>query len=380
MANLTLYVAKCLITSYTSILAPLLPLIMQQMKLSLTQAGALISLFSFFNSLFQPVCGLVQDRFGFFPFLCITPLWVGGCMGVLGIVPSYEWLITLLILAGIGICFFHPASFAAVGCTDAGRRSIAISYLMLASSLGFVVGPALISLFTARCGMEKLYLIVIPGAIVTAALLKFFSRETGDGPRQNAKRRMNPFRAVLSPIFPLFLSALAISITAMNLYSLVPILFRQRGVSIETVGLFLSLFALGCAVGPLLGSVLARRCGKSVMMVIASACSIAFLPLFVLTQGPFVLNISLFLFLGTALMMPISVLIDMAQEKAPEYLGTASSLLGGFAWGCGGLLVIVFAKLAEVVGIQTVVNGLVLFPLLNLGLVSLTKGFRTSPV
>jgi len=171
---------------------------------------------------------------------------------------------------------------------------------MLASSLGFVVGPTLISLFTARCGMEKLYLIVIPGAIVTAALLKFFSRETGEGPRQNAKRRMNPFRAVLSPIFPLFLSALAISITAMNLYSLVPILFRQRGVSIETVGFFLSLFALGCAVGPLLGSVLARRCGKSVMMVIASACSIAFLPLFVLTQGPFVLNISLFLFLGTA--------------------------------------------------------------------------------
>jgi len=123
-------------------------------------------------------------------------------MGILGIIPSYEWLITLLILAGIGICFFHPASFAAVGRTDAGRRSIVISYLMLASSLGFVVGPTLISLFTARCGMEKLYLIVIPGAIVTAALLKFFSRETGEGPRQNAKRRMNPFRAVLSPIFP----------------------------------------------------------------------------------------------------------------------------------------------------------------------------------
>jgi len=75
MANLTLYAAKCLITSYTSILAPLLPLIMQQMKLSLTQAGALISLFSLFNSLFQPVCGLVQDRFRFFPLpLYYTPV------------------------------------------------------------------------------------------------------------------------------------------------------------------------------------------------------------------------------------------------------------------------------------------------------------------
>jgi predicted MFS family arabinose efflux permease len=250
---------------------------------------------------------------------------------------------------------------------------------MFASSLGFVVGPALISLFAARCGMGKLYLIAIPGVIFTFALLNFFPRETDEGLR-NAKRRTNPFRAVFSPLFPLFVSALAISSTAMSLYSLVPILFRQKGVSLETIGFLLSLFALGCAVGPLLGSVLARRGGKSRMMILAAVCSIALLILFVTVPGAIVVKMVFFLFLGTALMMPISVLIDLAQEKAPEYLGTASSLLGGFAWGCGGLMVIVFAKLSEIMGIQTVVNSLVLFPLLNLGLIFLTKGFRSCPV
>ena len=376
VSNLMLYVAKCLMTSYTSILAPLLPLVMLQMNLSLTQAGALISIFSLFNSLLQPLCGLAQDRFGYFPFLCVTPLWVGVLMGALGMAPNYEWLVAILFLAGMGIAFFHPASFAAAGQTSPERRPMVISYLMFASSMGFVIGPALISLFVARLGMDKLYLIAIPGAIVMVALLKFIPRKAGEGLPQT-KKRNNPYRAIFSPIFPLFLSALAISITAMNLYSLVPILFRGQGLPIQLIGLFLSLFALGCAVGPVLGSLLARRFGKSRMIASATICSIVFLVAFVATQGLLPVKMAFFLFLGTALMMPISVLIDMAQEKAPQYLGTVASLLGGFAWGCGGLLVIFFAKLAEIAGIQTVVGGLIIFPLFNLGVIFTAETFRS---
>jgi hypothetical protein len=75
-------------------------------------------------------------------------------------------------------------------------------------------------------------------------------------------------------------------------------------------------------------------------------------------------------------MSPVSVLIDMAQERVPQYLGTVSSLLGGFAWGCGGVLFIFFARVAEAVGIEKLIGGLSLLPLINLGLAFVAPSFR----
>ena len=138
--NFSLYCAKFLITSYTSILAPLLPLLISQRKLSLTQAGALVSLFSLFNSLPQPLFGWAQDRIGHSLFLCFAPLWVGLFMGVTGLAPNFAWLIVFLLLAGMGICAFHPASFTAVGGVGPDRRAVVISLLLFAAALGYWLG------------------------------------------------------------------------------------------------------------------------------------------------------------------------------------------------------------------------------------------------
>jgi hypothetical protein len=88
-------------------------------------------------------------------------------------------------------------------------------------------------------------------------------------------------------------------------------------------------------------------------------------------------EIIVLLLLGISLMFPFSVLIDMAQERVPQYLSTVSSLLGGFTWGCGGVLVIIFARIAEAVGIEKVIGGLILLPLINLGLVFAAPSFRS---
>jgi len=71
-------------------------------------------------------------------------------------------------------------------------------------------------------------------------------------------------------------------------------------------------------------------------------------------------------------MLPFSILIDMGQERVPQYLSTVSSLLGGFAWGSGGILIIVFAKIAETVGFENIIRGLIVFPVISLLLVYFT--------
>ena len=65
-------------------------------------------------------------------------------------------------------------------------------------------------------------------------------------------------------------------------------------------------------------------------------------------------------------MCPYAILIQMAQERAPDHLGTASALVGGFVWGSGGILVAGMGKVAEFIGIGNVLSALAVFPFLGM--------------
>lgn len=362
-SNVTLYFAKFLITGYTSILPPLLPALMLDTGLSLTQAGGLVSFFSLVNSVLQPVFGRLEDRVGYRRFLCLTPVWVGIWMGALGFAGGFGTLALLLLMAGVGICAFHPASFAAVKASESKHRATIISFLLMAASLGFVAGPALVTAFIGRFGLERLYWVVVPGALATAVLLRVVPR-SAEGPR-TGKRFDYPVAKIIGPIFPFFLFALAVSITAMNLYSFVPIYLRRQGAPVEVAGVFLSVFSLGCAMGPLAGSYAARRMGAYRVMPASALLSALSLLLFVRMPVAGTGQAAVLGCVGFFLMLPFSLLIGRAQERVPEYVGTVSSFLGGFVWGCGGVLVIAFARLGEALTIERLLTGLILFPLIS---------------
>jgi predicted MFS family arabinose efflux permease len=237
-----------------------------------------------------------------------------------------------------------------------------------------VAGPTLVTLFIAHFGLEKLYFIAIPGVLATVALFAIISPSRDERPR--AKSFDYPVAKIIGPIFPFFLFALAVSITAMNLYSFVPIFLKQSGASVGAAGVFLSVFSLGCALGPLAGSLAAKRVGRFRVLALSAILSAPSLLLFLLVPPAGAGQAIVFFFLGLFLMLPFSILIGMAQERVPRYVGTVSSFLGGFVWGCGGVLVIVFARAAEMIGIEWLLRGLVLFPLFSLALVLTAPSLR----
>ncbi len=359
------YFAKFLIALYTSTLAPLLPLLMAKMKLSLTLVGALISVFSLFNSLSQPISGFIRDRMDDGNVvLFLAPFWVGIFIGAIGVFGNYSWLIICLICAGIGISSFHPAAFAYIGRIDSNRRAFGISYLLLADSLGFVVGPFAVSLFISAFGIERLYIVAIPGLLVTVALYKTIS------PKRkkvlvDERSVLGECRQILRSAISLFIFNLSITIVCMNLFSFAPILLKERGVPINIVGLFLSAFALGSAAGPFLGSVLAEKIGRLKAIKSLMIFSICFELFFLLTRNG-IIQITFFFFTGLALMGPFSIIIGMAQERFHQRLGAVSVFMSGFAWGTGGLSVILAGMIAETIGIRNMLGGLIIFPLGNL--------------
>ncbi|NQT65143.1 MAG: MFS transporter, partial [FCB group bacterium] len=94
---------------YSSFLAPLLPLLISKLDISLSMAGFL-DVTRKLPSLFNPLVGLIADRVCVRYFIIITPAITGIAMSLLGVAPSYPILLILLFIAGISNTLFHVPS------------------------------------------------------------------------------------------------------------------------------------------------------------------------------------------------------------------------------------------------------------------------------
>ena len=98
---------------YTSFLAPLLPLIIEKLSITLSQAGLLSTVMQI-PSLANPFIGLFADNKGLARWLVIlAPTLTAIPMSLIGIAPSYGMLLVLVFVAGISVSLFHvPAPVA----------------------------------------------------------------------------------------------------------------------------------------------------------------------------------------------------------------------------------------------------------------------------
>jgi len=127
--------------SYGSFFAPILPVLIEKLSLSLTAASGLASIPSLTSALFQPLYGMASDRIRGRCFIILGPLVSVVCMGSLGIVPHAFLVALLLLLAGLGSAAFHPQAVAAAGAVSGARRGLGIAVFTFGGSLGFAVGP-----------------------------------------------------------------------------------------------------------------------------------------------------------------------------------------------------------------------------------------------
>ena len=92
--------------AYSSFLAPLLPLLIEKLSLTLTQAGFLSTVMQI-PALFNPYIGSLADRISVRYFIILAPAATAIPMSLLGLAPSYGVLLMLLFCAGISVAMFH---------------------------------------------------------------------------------------------------------------------------------------------------------------------------------------------------------------------------------------------------------------------------------
>ena len=115
-----------IVDGYGNILAPLLPLLITNLGLSLFAAGTLQMCFQLANSVSQLAFGHIADRWRPRALLLAGPILCVTILPLIGLAPTSVMVAMVLILGGLGGAAFHPP--AAMSCGPKLRRRFVVAH------------------------------------------------------------------------------------------------------------------------------------------------------------------------------------------------------------------------------------------------------------
>ena len=363
------------VDAYTNMYAPLLPLLIPHLNLSLATAGTLAMAFQMANSVSQLGFGALADRWKPRALILGGPLVAVLILSFVGLSTSPLMLGTILVLGGFGGAAFHPPAAALVYRLADHRKGLAMSAHISGGSLGFALAPLVFVPLIARMGLVWSPLIMLPGLVA----LSWTLRQVPPMQRPEAHERSSwaSLRPAAVPLALLYFTVVLRTATSYGFMTFAPTLLTRRGLSIDQASAAVFLYLLTSGVGGFFGGPLADRFGPRRVMVITLVASVPFLALApVLPPWGFTAMLAIG---GLLLQSTLPVSVTFAQAVTKAGAATVSSLMMGFAWGMGSLAVPLIGMAADRFGINTALVGLSTVPLLAAALAaSLPSGAEQS--
>ena len=333
---------------YSNVLAPLLPLFIPQMQLSLAAAGLLQTIFQMSSSVAQLAFGHLADRWRHRPLLIAGPLLSVIVLPLVGLTQGPVSLAAVLVVGGLGGAAFHPPAAALVHSLSGVRAGWAMAFYITAGSMGFSIGPMIFASFVERFGLRWMPVLAIPALILLAAVL---GRLPAPASRHDqGGGGFGVLRPYARPLTLLYLIVVLRTLTALSFSTFVPVMLTRRGMSLAGAGTFSAIFLLASSIGGFFGGGLADRWGPRRVIVASLVSSVPFFVAAPVFDG-WTLITSLAIG-GLLLQSTLPVNVTFGQRIAPISAATVSSLMMGFAWGTGGLCVPLVGLMADRVGIE----------------------------
>ena len=129
--------------TYSGFLPPLLPIFIQTLSLTKTEASLLMVVRQA-PSVFQPIIGHQADRLNLRFLVILGPVITGIAMSLLGIAHGYLSLTALLLITGFSSAAFHAVGPAMAGTLSGSNLGRGMGIWMLCGELGRTIGPILI--------------------------------------------------------------------------------------------------------------------------------------------------------------------------------------------------------------------------------------------
>jgi MFS transporter, FSR family, fosmidomycin resistance protein len=354
---------------YTDLIYIMLPLWQAEFGLDYAALGLLRGLFVGAMAGLQVPCGLMAERFGSAPVLALGTALAGLGYCLAGMSTGFATLLGALLIGGLGASAQHPVASALVARAFAGPRSLkALGTYNFAGDIGKMTVPATLSLMLlVMAWRHALAILGCVGVVVAAVVFVVTPRY---GHEEAAPAQADATAALDRPrqtfAFPLLLAIGIIdSATRMGFLLFLPFVLTQKGASVQTVGIALTLVFAGGAAGKLACTFIGARIGVIATVWLTEGLT----AIAILTLLPLPLDAALALLplIGIALNGTSSVLYGSVPELvAPKWRPRALSIFYTGTIGSGAIAPTLYGLAGDAFGVWkalAVVAAMVLFTL-----------------
>jgi len=350
----TVSLAHLVQDTYSAFLAPILPLLIEKLGLTLVMS-AFLDIARKLPSLLNPYFGLLAERRDARYFVIVSPALSAFSMSLLGVATNYVALIFLLIIAGVSSTLFHIPSPGMIKASAGDKLGRGMSYFMVGGEMARTVGPLLITGGVSLWGLEGTWRLMPFGFVASLILyykLKDFKltqtsftkkREKGDTWRE--LKKFIPLLSVMSG-FMFFQSAMKMAVT---LYLVVYL--TGHGFSLWYASAALSVLQFFGVIGTFLSGNLSDKFGRQRTLVIMSSGAALTMSAFLFAQTiytvfPLLALLGIFMFANGPIMLSV---IHELDTKMPTFI---NSVYMSINFSISSIVVLLMGIFGDAIGLD----------------------------
>jgi MFS family permease len=347
--------AHALHDGYTDLIVVMLPIWQAEFGLGYGELGLMRGLFAGTMAAFQIPAGLVAERLG-------TPAVLAGGTALAGLgyclagaSAGFALLLVALVIGGLGASTQHPLASALMARAFAGARSMkALGTYNFAGDIGKMTVPAVASVLLVMMPWRPVLALIGACGLVAAAVIYLLT------PRYGAERKAAAPDVAADVAtsagrhrfaYPVLVSIGVLdSATRMGFLLFLPFVLTEKGATLPTIGLALTLVFAGGAAGKLVCAFIGARIGAIATVWLTEGLTaagiVALLPL------PLEAALLLLPLIGVALNGTSSVLYGSVPDLVtPEWRARAFSIFYTGTIGSGALAPVLYGVVGDLLGV-----------------------------
>jgi len=335
---------------YSSFLAPLLPLLIEKLSMSLTQAGFLSTVMQI-PALLNPHIGVLADRISVRYFVILAPAMTAVPMSLIGMAPSYGVLLILLFITGISVSIFHVPAPVMVADLSAARKGRGMSFFMTGGELARTIGPLVAVAAVSLFGLEDFYPVMIFG-LLSSIWLYFKFRRIPVKPVRSKRRLsiLDTWRSLRHVLLPLTAILVTRGFMHASMTAFLPTYIKMETGNLWLAGIALTLFEAAGVAGVLTAGSISDWFGRRKTLLVSLLGAPLFLFLFTVSGGW--LRVSALLVFGFTLLSTTPVMLALVQENARHSPAAANGLFMMISFMARSAVVVVVGFIADRIGLN----------------------------
>lgn len=333
--------------TFTGFVPTLLPLLIDKLTLTLTQAGWLTTALQL-PAVLNPFIGYLADRVSLRYFVILAPGITATLISSLGLASNFYSLMLLLFLTGVSVACFHAPAPAMIGRLSGKQVGYGMSLFMAAGELGRTVGPILAATAVSLWTLQGIYRMMLIGWVATIILYLRMRHVSAHTQKPGNLRFLVPLLPRL--FLPIAVMSFFRLFMIVSLTTYLPTYMSLQGSTLWLASGALTILELAGVAGALVSGTISDKLGRKKILLVAIISSTIFMLFFLNLSDWF--RLVILLFLGFSALSIGPVLLAMVQEQLPNNRAVGNGIFMVINFSLRSVVSLLLGVLGDRLGLQ----------------------------